>query len=453
MVLRGRFFFFENLDLMGDCYIFAHEIKKVISMEKYLLDPKAPGAFSPDVMHKVVLNGINFELPEYIWDAIDDAFGNYWNVEVGYCGWPDLNSAVRSISNWLKKEHIVFPVDKIADIVNIMFDWIEQIPGATLDDDEVVIPSSFEEERQIIKRLAKENEELDLDFFLPLPNFNDPWTDFVYISDKLKEFYPSTYTRLTKLFDEMEIEWAEVKDTKDIWIRDYMPIQLSEEHFLVYKYDPDYMKDTGKKYLTDSKTIYKGVLHDCELTDSGIILDGGNVVSCSDYRILTDKVFIENGKELYDMEFCRHIQQVMESKVIYLPWHCDNPENPYADVYGHADGIVKWTGGNTVLMSNHREFHPDEADEIRNRLENAGFEVTEMLFDVPNPNRDFNWAYINYLQVGNKIIVPTFGIPEDRQALKYIRDANPECIVRGFRMRDIVRNGGGLHCITWNIKK
>ena len=42
-----------------------------------------------------------------------------------------------------------------------------------------------------------------------------------------------------------------------------------------------------------------------------------------------------------------------------------------------------------------------------------------MLFDVPNPNRNFNWAYVNYLQVGNKIIVPTFGIPEDKQALKY----------------------------------
>lgn len=56
-------------------------------MEKYLLDPKAPGAFSSDVMHKVVLNGIDFELPDDIWDAIDDAFGNYWNVEVGYGGW------------------------------------------------------------------------------------------------------------------------------------------------------------------------------------------------------------------------------------------------------------------------------------------------------------------------------------------------------------------------------
>ena len=41
-----------------------------------------------------------------------------------------------------------------------MFDWIEQIPGATLDDDEVVLPHSFEEEekvRQLLKHIEKEN--------------------------------------------------------------------------------------------------------------------------------------------------------------------------------------------------------------------------------------------------------------------------------------------------------
>ena len=144
---------------------------------------------------------------------------------------------------------------------------------------------------------------------------------------------------------------------------------------------------------------------------------------------------------------------MLDSRIIFLPWHCDNPQKPNADVYGHADGLIHWAGDNRVLMSNHREFAPEEADEIKYRLEVVGFEVTEMLFDVPNPNKDFNWAYINYLQVGNKIIVPTFGIPEDEQALKYIREANPECIVRGFRMRDIAKKGGALHCITWNIRK
>ena len=43
-------------------------------------------------------------------------------------------------ANWLQKKQIIFSLDKIATIVNVMFDWIEQIPGATLDDSEVVVP-------------------------------------------------------------------------------------------------------------------------------------------------------------------------------------------------------------------------------------------------------------------------------------------------------------------------
>ena len=52
---------------------------------------------------------------------------------------------------------------------------------------------------------------------VPVGNFNDTLTNFVYISDKLKEFYPKTYSRLTKLFNEMDIEWGEIEGTKDIW--------------------------------------------------------------------------------------------------------------------------------------------------------------------------------------------------------------------------------------------
>ena len=376
-------------------------------MEKFLLDPKAPGAFTSEVMHKVVLNGIDFELPENIWDAIDNAFGNYWNIEVGYGGWPDLNSAVSSISNWLQNEHIIFPIDKIVTIVNVMFDWIEQVPGAILGEEEVVIPHSYEATEKLRQEIKAQERHLK-DLLpnipgIPVPNFNDTLTNFVYISDKLKEFYPRTYTRLTKLFNEMDIEWGEIKGTKDIWIRDYMP---------------------------------DGILNHCNKSHYDITLDGGNIVTCAGHLVLTDKVFQENGKEKYDPDFCDYISHVLDSRVIFLPWHCDNPQEPDADVYGHADGLVHWAGDNRVLMSNHRDSFPEEADEIKYRLEAVGFEVIEMLFDVQNPNRDYNWAYINYLQVGNKIIVPTFGIPEDKQALKYVREANPGCVVRGFRMRD-----------------
>ncbi len=285
------------------------------------------------------------------------------------------------------------------------------------------------------------------------PKFNDKMTNFVYISDKLKEFFPGTYTRLTKLFDEMEIEWGEVEGTKDIWIRDYMPIQISNDRFVVYNYDPDYLKETDDGFLTDSYTICNKLLRHCHIKYCDITLDGGNVVTGSSYRILTDKVFQENGTTKYDRELYLRLCENLESEILFIPWHCDNPLDPNADVYGHSDGFVHWVGDNRILMSNHRDSFPKEADEIKKRLEHVGFEVVEMLFDVQNPNKDYNWAYINYLEVGQKIIVPTFGIPEDKQALKYISEANPDSIVRSIRMRDISRNGGGLHCITWNIMK
>lgn len=441
---------------MGNSFTFALEPKRMI-MEKYLVNPNDSDAFSSEVMHKVVLNGIDFDLPEQIWDAIDDAFGNYWNIEVGYGGWPDLNSAVSSISNWLQKKNIIFSIDKIVTIVNVMFDWIEKIPGAILDDNDVVVPHSFEETEKLRQEIKKQKRNLKVLLKtlsdIKTPNFNDTMTNFVYISDKLKEFYPRTYSRLTKLFDDMEIEWGEIEGTKDIWIRDYMPIQISSENFVVYNYNPDYLKDSGVEYITDSQAIANRVLKHCNKEHYDITLDGGNVVTCAGHMVLTDKVFTENGRKKYDPEFCNYISAVLNSEVIFLPWHCENPNDPNADVYGHADGFIHWTGDNRVLMSNHRDYCPVEADEIKRRLECVGFEVTEMLFDVPNPDKDYNWAYINYLEVGNKIIVPTFGIPEDKQALRYIKKANPGSIVRGFRMKDIAKKGGALHCITWNIRK
>ena len=441
---------------MGNSFTFALEPKRMI-MEKYLVNPNDSDAFSSEVMHKVVLNGIDFELPEHIWDAIDDAFGNYWNIEVGYGGWPDLNSAVSSISNWLQKKNIIFSIDKIVTIVNVMFDWIEKIPGAILDDNDVVVPHSFEETEKLRQEIKKQKRNLKVLLKtlsdIKTPNFNDTMTNFVYISDKLQEFYPRTYSRLTKLFDDMEIEWGEIEGTKDIWIRDYMPIQISSDNFVIYNYNPDYLKDSGVEYITDSKAISDRVLKHCNKDHYDITLDGGNVVTCAGHMVLTDKVFTENGRKKYDPEFCNYISAVLNSEVIFLPWHCENPNDPNADVYGHADGFIHWTGNNRVLMSNHRDYCPEEADEIKRRLECVGFEVTEMLFDVPNPNMDYNWAYINYLEVGNKIIVPTFGIPEDIQALRYIKKANPDSIVRGFRIKDIAKKGGALHCITWNIRK
>ncbi len=56
-----------------------------------------------------------------------------------------------------------------------------------------------------------------------------------------------------------------------------------------------------------------------------------------------------------------------------------------------------------------------------------------------------------YMQVGNHIILQSFGIDEDSQVESQVHHAFPSCTLHPFRCRDLANWGGALHCITWNI--
>ena len=72
---------------------------------------------------------------------------------------------------------------------------------------------------------------------------------------------------------------------------------------------------------------------------------------------------------------------------------------------------------------------------------------------VASPRTDLNWAYINFLQVGNKIIMPIFNIKEDAIAWQYIHEAFPNCEIYQIEMAEVAEEGGALHCISWNIRR
>lgn len=95
-------------------------------------------------------------------------------------------------------------------------------------------------------------------------------------------------------------------------------------------------------------------------------------------------------------------------------------------------------------MGNHGDQYPEEAAAIRHILEEYGFEVTEMRFadKVGSPRTDLNWAYINFLQIGNKIIMPIFNIKEDVIAWQYIHEAFPDCEIYQIEMAGVAEEGG-----------
>ena len=171
---------------------------------------------------------------------------------------------------------------------------------------------------------------------------HDEVTNVVYFSPWLKdnkEGHPEFYKRLKDVLNEMGIESKELKSTNDYWARDYMPIQLGENEFLKYRYYPDYLvKSKNKKdieTITDATKVLRGMGISCRSTD--LIIDGGNMVPCGPYIVMTDKVYSENRKKKDDVDFKALLESELGHPVIIIPW------TPHEDdVYGHSDGFIKW---------------------------------------------------------------------------------------------------------------
>ncbi len=275
----------------------------------------------------------------------------------------------------------------------------------------------------------------------------DNLTNTVFFSDLLPKKCPTLNEHLVKALEENWIHYACLAETKDIWCRDFMPIQIAEDRFVSYKYTPDYLQDkTGLRLQTNPEAILQvrqnrltHVLQNAVKVD--LILDGGNVVKCDNKIVMTEKVFFEN-KDKTRAEVEGILKDAFQSDILFLPW--DRKET-----FGHSDGIVHYAGDGKILLTNYDDISPYYYNRFRKALEKH-FDVIPLKYEAKRQHAR-SWAYINFLQVGKLVLVPQLGLEEDEQALEQISNALPDCEVVGIPALEAVRRGGALNCISWNV--
>lgn len=261
----------------------------------------------------------------------------------------------------------------------------------------------------------------------------------VYFSEWLKKDYSDIYKGLVRILNKHNVAYDIIPNTKDVWCRDYMPLQLDKERYLCYEYKPDYLMNSARnrKYITDSLNVCRGMQLNIKKTP--LIMDGGNVVKVGNKAIMTEKVFVENPSMDEDM-LKKQLEKQMECEVVFIPW--DRNEK-----YGHSDGIIKPISDNTILMTNYHDFDREYTNEVVKRL-SSKFEIETLSYKVRKTAPE-SWAYINFLTVGKLIVLPALGKEEDEQALSQIKRYYPECLVEQLNISDLVKDGGGLNCISW----
>ena len=269
----------------------------------------------------------------------------------------------------------------------------------------------------------------------------DYQTNKVYLAEGIKGYPKVAENLLYALYKEgIETEYLpHSKSKKHVWARDYMPIQLEEGRFLKYVYRPDYLKN-DKDYIPNYAGMIRKLGLNCKPTS--LVIDGGNVVKWDDAVIMTDKVLKENpGYDEYGLRF--RLEELFETDVVFIPW--DRYE-----MFGHADGMVRFIDRRTVLLNNYIDFDRSLRERILRALD-GHFEVKELQYDTPRCSK-YSWAYLNFLQVAGRIFVPGLGIAEDRLAVQQIQRFYPEHKVMLVPdCLELVRDGGALNCVTWNI--
>lgn len=272
-------------------------------------------------------------------------------------------------------------------------------------------------------------------------------TNKIFLSHKLKLDYPIICGEIENILKSFNSKYDFLPNTQDIWARDYMPIQISDKIFIEYRYDPDYLQGEWKGYR-DLKTYPDIVCNSInrETIKTDIILDGGNIVKSKNCIILTDKVVKENRIKYKKNELLKELKRVFDvEKVILIPW--DKKEK-----FGHSDGMLRFIDDNTVLIN---EIY-EEDNELLNCLRKNGLKAEVLRVKIKKQSK-WNWAYINFLQTKDLILLPKFGIEEDQKALEqicyfYSEYAEKKRIAQ-IEMKDIVKKGGALNCITWTIKE
>lgn len=277
---------------------------------------------------------------------------------------------------------------------------------------------------------------------------SDRFTNIIYFSKRLKTDlrFSDTYEQISETLKSFGVKPRLLPDTKDIWARDYMPIQVSKNKFIEYRYDPDYLQ--GKwKGCRDLKTYPDIVCDSIELTTekSDIILDGGNLVKSKNCVILTDKVVIENRLSYSKTELVEQLKRIFEvEKIVLIPW--DKKEK-----FGHSDGVLRFINDTKVLINEIYEYDT----KLLYRLKQNGLKWDFLRFKV-NKKDKRNWAYINFLQTNDLILLPKFKIEEDKKALEQIKNHYPDYTennrIAQIDMTEIVKFGGALNCIPWTIK-
>lgn len=265
----------------------------------------------------------------------------------------------------------------------------------------------------------------------------------VYFSALLKtnDTYKSSKDRLFAALNSQGISYKLLDNTRDIWLRDFMPVKTKSGKYVSFRYEPSYL-DNYPDLKTDFRKEIALSLSFENLVSSDINLDGGNIVFSPSREtfIISDRIFMENWN-YSSAELVQELEQLLEARVIIIP-------SLRSDMTGHADGMIRFVDENTAVGNASSSLFGLEAH-IKTTLRNHGIEVIDFpYFDSKGDSAV--GCYLNFLETEQTVFLPVFGVDIDNEAIDMAKNIFNKTIIP-VNINEIAEQGGVLNCISWEL--
>ena len=192
-----------------------------------------------------------------------------------------------------------------------------------------------------------------------------------------------------------------------------------------------------------------------------VILEGGSIDVNGEGSLITTKQCLLNAeKQPRNPSFKRNDYEEIFSEHLgatNVLWLNEGIEGD--DTNGHVDDICRFTGPETIVLC--LEENPEDPNyfPLRENLEilqdlrlKGGGKIEVIPLPMPSPlffdGERLPATYANFYISNEKVLVPTYKDPKDREALGILSELFPARHVVGVDCADLAWGFGAIHCIT-----
>lgn len=254
-------------------------------------------------------------------------------------------------------------------------------------------------------------------------------------------------------------------DSNDTWARDHGGITVFEnDRPLILDF---VFNGWGLKFPADKDNLITGSLHrqgvfNAPLANGGIVLEGGALETDGKGTLLTtaECLLSPNRNPHLDqhqtedfLKTCLGFNRVLWLHHGYLAGD---------DTDSHIDTLARFCNPDTIAYVCCDDPHDEhygalqkmEAELQSFRLPGAGGRPYQLV-PLPWPDACFDDAgqrlpatYANFLMINGAVLVPTYGVRQDAEALRVLTGIFPDHAVIGINCRPLILQHGSLHCVT-----